>query len=218
MNKRNVVTALAIVLAVGIIGSFSLTAAELNVPKDYGSIQAAVNAASSGDTILIAEGSYDGGFTIKKDGLTFKSTGKVENTVVSGTVNITGANGTTIDGLTITGSGDGIRARGDLTGSKPSLVVMNTSITGNYGTGIDLSHGITYAGVTLKNNKINKNGSDGVNLSGVGDDVAISDNEINTNGTLEATGVGVRVGSGVRGVVIENNTMKANSFANIHPG
>ncbi len=217
MNKRGLVPVLVVLLVVSLTGS-AITAAELNVPGSYDSIQAAVDAASPGDTILIAEGNYDEVVQIDKSGLTLKATGKTSATVLNGTINIESVSGTVINGLTVTGAGDGIRLRGNCRGDQPSLIVKNSSISGNLGNGIDLSHGASYSGVAIEDNSINDNGGDGVNLQGIGDDVVVSNNEIDGNGAIEATGVGVRVGGRVRGTVIEENTIEDNEFANIHPG
>jgi len=209
---------LILVIGLGLIVGFASDAAELTVPGGYGSIQAAVNAANSGDTVLIAEGTYDEVVQVEKSGITFEAAGEVSATVLNGTINIESAYGTVVDGLTITGAGDGIRVRGNTRGPEPSLVVRNSVISGNTGDGIDLSHGASYVGVSIENNQINGNGADGVKLQGIGDDVVLAENTVSDNGAIESTGVGVRVGGGAKGVVIENNTMEDNSFANIHPG
>lgn len=218
MAKKKFLPVFVLLLSLSLIGSFAVTAAELNVPGDYSSIQAAVDAASSGDTILIAEGNYDEVIQIEKSGLTLKAAGETSATVLDGTINIESAHGTTIEGMTITGAGDGIRLRGNCRGDQPSLTVKDSSISGNLGNGIDLSHGANYLGVAIEDNNINDNGEDGVNLQGIGDDVVVSDNEVSGNGAIEATGVGVRVGGEVRGAVVKDNTIDDNEFANIHPG
>lgn len=218
MDKRKILPVFVALLSLSLIGSFAVNAAELKVPGSYSTIQAAVDAASSGDTVLIAEGNYDETVQITKNGLTLKAAGSTSGTVLNGTVNIESSYGTVIDGLTLTGAGDGIRLRGNCRGGQSSLTAKNSSISGNLGNGIDLSHGASYLGVAIENNSINDNGGDGVNLQGIGDDVVVSNNEINGNGSIEATGVGVRVGGRVRGTVVKDNTIEDNAFANIHPG
>lgn len=218
MDERKILPVFVALLSLSLIGSFAVNAAELKVPESYSTIQSAVDAASSGDTVLIAEGNYDEVVQITKNGLTLKAAGSTSGTVLNGTVNIESSYGTVIDGLTITGAGDGIRLRGNCRGGQSSLTVKNSSISGNLGNGIDLSHGASYMGVAIENNSINDNGGDGVNLQGIGNDVVVSNNEINGNGAIEATGVGVRVGGRVRGTVVKDNTIEDNEFANIHPG
>jgi hypothetical protein len=81
--------------------------AVLNVPGDYTTIQAAINAASEDDTIQVGEGTYTESININKAGLTVKATGDVDNTIING-VDATkaatvmfSANGVTLDGFTI---------------------------------------------------------------------------------------------------------------------
>lgn len=53
--------------ALFLLGGLSdANAATLNVPGDYGTIQAAINAASPGDEIVIANGSYNENLVINK--------------------------------------------------------------------------------------------------------------------------------------------------------
>lgn len=71
-------------LAIALLLASSSLAATLRVPADYASIQGAVDAASSGDTILIAPGTYDGQISCGKSLLTLKGRGKVLITSNSG--------------------------------------------------------------------------------------------------------------------------------------
>ncbi len=57
-------------------------AATINVPADYATIQAAVNAAAPGDTILIAPGVYQEQVVITTDNLTLAGTGTNSNPTV----------------------------------------------------------------------------------------------------------------------------------------
>ena len=45
--------------------AFEASGAELGVPAPYGSIQAAVAAATAGDTVLVAAGTYEGSIIFK---------------------------------------------------------------------------------------------------------------------------------------------------------
>jgi hypothetical protein len=87
-------------------------AAVLRVPQDFPTIQAAINAAQSGDTVLVSRGTYAGGLTISGKTITLASnyvnTGDpndISQTVVSGgnpvlTVEASVGAATTIRGLT----------------------------------------------------------------------------------------------------------------------
>ncbi|HEY3003520.1 MAG TPA: right-handed parallel beta-helix repeat-containing protein [Kribbellaceae bacterium] len=134
----------------GIAGSAApvYAAGVINVPADQPTIQAAVAAAASGDTILIAPGTYTGGVWVQDKVLTFASwyqtTGDpsyVDQTIVSGYV--TGycpagasacagnavldfgsrAGGSLVNGLTIQNGVDGVRGNShvDITHSKLTL-------------------------------------------------------------------------------------------------
>ncbi|MDP6312040.1 MAG: right-handed parallel beta-helix repeat-containing protein, partial [Phycisphaerales bacterium] len=90
------------------------TAATINVPADYTTIQAAVDAASGGDVILVAPGTYTGtgDWVINPLGkpITIRATGTPEETILDGegargVVQCAGGEGadTIIEGFTITG-------------------------------------------------------------------------------------------------------------------
>lgn len=104
-------------ILLGGLGSGSGLAATLHVPKDHKTIQAAVEAAAPGDTILVAAGTYRE--TIKlKERLTLKSAGddtkgaiglkRAEAVIIDGggdeakSAAVTMAEGAVLDGFTIT--------------------------------------------------------------------------------------------------------------------
>ncbi|MDP6158873.1 MAG: DUF1565 domain-containing protein, partial [Phycisphaerales bacterium] len=95
------------------------TAATINVPADYTTIQAAVDAASGGDVILVAPGTYtdtqDGHVVdMKAKAITLRSTDGAAVTIIDGQNARRGiacyqgeTNATVIDGFTIT-NGDAV--------------------------------------------------------------------------------------------------------------
>ena len=126
----------------------SATATVINVPADQPTIQAAVSAAASGDTILLAPGTYTGGVWVQDKALTFASwyqtTGDpayIGQTVISGYVaNACGgasgcvgnavlefgsrAGGSVVNGLTVENGVDGVRGNARVT-------VSHSTMTGN---------------------------------------------------------------------------------------
>ena len=76
----------AIMMALVVCGL--ATAAELHVPADYTTIQAAVDVASNGDEILVAPGTYTGTGDEVVDTLgkaiTIKASGTPEETIIDG--------------------------------------------------------------------------------------------------------------------------------------
>ncbi|NLC40652.1 MAG: hypothetical protein GX763_07025 [Clostridiaceae bacterium] len=66
----------------------------------YFDINSALVDANSGDTLLVASGTYDGNVKINKSNLTLKSAAGAERTTLNGVVDITGEN-VTLEGFTI---------------------------------------------------------------------------------------------------------------------
>lgn len=116
----------------------------LNVPGDYPTIQAAIDAASRGDTVLVAPGEYVESITLKP-WVTVKSADGPEVTTIRGNgwytwegwgvipYTVVGASDSTISGFTITGDvrwwpGGGM---GIINRRVSSLKITNNIITGN---------------------------------------------------------------------------------------
>lgn len=145
---------LALVLAIGWILPSEGIAATRRVPQDHPTIQQAIDAAQSGDTIQVAAGTYNEVLTLKS-GITLE--GDHRNSVVQGVStspvilcdNLTQP--TTIRGFKITGGQYGIRVMGSVT----SLTIDGNLITDNLsnqsGVGIRLESG---AAATVVNNTI----------------------------------------------------------------
>ena len=143
-------------------------AATINVPADYTTIQAAVDAASGGDVILVAPGTYTGTGDQVVDmlgkAITLRASGTPEQTIIDGEgarrvlqCSTNEGAGTIIEGFTITGgyaeSGVGIYC------FYSSPTITNCTISGNlayyggYGGGISCyNSNLTISGCTISDN------------------------------------------------------------------
>ena len=91
-----------------VLSATSVQSEILNVPGDHATIQAAITAASAGDTINVAAGTYVETIEISKDNLTIQSVSRdPEDTIIDANgadinvVNIIDCSGVTISGFTI---------------------------------------------------------------------------------------------------------------------
>ncbi|HEU0297494.1 MAG TPA: DNRLRE domain-containing protein [Anaerolineales bacterium] len=148
----------------------SSSAATIRVPQDYPTIQAAVNAAVTGDVVLVSPGTYFENVTISGKTITLASLyytssdpQYIDSTIIDGLGStVQGTFGvlvdsnvgpeTTIIGLTIRNGYDGIAA-------KTKLNILNNHIVAN-GDGIDYSS----SGGILRGNLLENNSDDGIDM------------------------------------------------------
>jgi lysozyme len=107
------------------------------VPDDYPSIQAAVNAANPGDTVIVRAGTYIENVDVNKDHLTIKSESGAELTIVQAANSDDNVFDVTADYASITG-----------------FTVQNA--TENYNAGICLGNGVDHCNISeniVRNNK-----------------------------------------------------------------
>jgi len=133
------------------------------VPDDYSTIQAAVNAASSGDTIIVRDGTYDESITFPSGKvIVLQSLNSPSSTIIRGsngspTVIFDGSlEGTSLDGFTIMHENE------------------------NNGNGIYISNGyLTIKNCDISNNRASSNGA-GINNNGT---LTLTNNTISNNYT-----------------------------------
>jgi len=198
------------------------------LPKIWANIQAAVNAATAGDTILVAAGTYtvpDAGLGIGgppdwRDlaGLTLQSTGTAEETIITGTASFTeGAALLTIWSSEVTIDGFTFQAATDLSHSigtvwTSSLVFKNNIIEGG-AFGMLISHGNP---TVIENNVIRNTGYVGIYTEGT---VTIRNNSIVGNGGIWNEGAaGIIIGEQTLTsdtIIIENNLIQDNARSGI---
>ncbi|MCZ6915393.1 MAG: right-handed parallel beta-helix repeat-containing protein, partial [Gemmatimonadetes bacterium] len=184
----------------------------VNVPGDFSTIQAALNAASSGDTILVAPGTYVGQITITK-AITLAShflptgdTSFIATTILDGggaafviEIPSSAEAGATIQGLTIQNADDGIKPRAhfnllnclvrdtndgvDYEDGSGGLVQFCTFELNN-DDGLDLDNDVD---LVIADNLIRNNDDDGIEIrmqsyNGPTLNITIMRNEIHGNG------------------------------------
>ncbi|MFL6010730.1 MAG: right-handed parallel beta-helix repeat-containing protein [Gaiellaceae bacterium] len=172
------------------------SATVINVPADYPTLQAAVSAAASGDVIVLAPGTYQGGVWIQDKALTIASRyyttsdpALVDQTIVNGfTPGYCGGapgcagnvviefgsrtSGSAVVGLTVSGgtAGDGVRGNARVN-------ISHSVLTANED-GADFGNG---SGGTFSDNVFVNNTDDGIDLNNAVD-VRIVNNTIRDNG------------------------------------
>lgn len=131
---------------------------EIHVPRDYLTIQEAIDALADGGVIRVASGHYDGNLTITKS-LTLEGTGDtfIDGLGRTGLATISEAEEVTITGVTLSGGSWGA----SLDESKKAIL-RNSRILGN------TSDGITASGpgrIMIEDNVIQVNSRDGIYTS-----------------------------------------------------
>ena len=149
MAKSRVIF-VGISLLAGIPCSADIITVNWDGSGDYTMIQAGINAASNGDTVLVADGTYYENLQMK-NGVTLIGSGADVTTIDGGTnghvVSFNLASGS-ISGFTITNSGDMPRYLTGVFTSQCTVTIENNVITDNY-RGITLSRTILNKGYGL---------------------------------------------------------------------
>lgn len=191
--------------------------ATINVPKDYSTIQAAIDASVNGDTVLVSSGTYVENLNFKGKAITVKSTGGASQTIIDGNsatvVYFICQEGpdSVLDGFTITNGGGGIHC------SSTSPTITNNIISGNYawhGAGIYCDGLSSPSSPIITNNIIANNKAIEGNLNGSGGGIycatcsPIITNNIISNNFAELKGGGIECVE--CSLTITNNTISEN--------
>jgi len=177
-------------------------AATIYVPDDYSTIQAAVDAASPGDSIIVRDDTYTENVDVNKDHLTIRSENGAARTIVQGnTVNSSvfsiRANAVTLDGFTITEGYNGLH----LTTGRSHCIISNNIVNSNQEAGILIQAGAY--------NKINKNILS-KNVHGIWLD--FTDDNVVAHNIIKSNAYGVTLGGGGLLPYPENNFIYLNNF------
>ncbi len=215
----------------------ALAQATIHVPADQPTIQAAINVSSSGDTVLVAPGTYYENIDFKGKAITLTSEGGASATTIDGggkdTVVSFRAGETSasvISGFTITNgystfNGPNNGYGGGIYVSNASPTILNNTIRNNKGcegVGIFSSQGAP----TIKNNSITNNvqtgcsggiGGGGIGLLGYFGTIQVIGNVITNNHADDASGGGIGM-FGAGPVLVEDNIISGNTSYNFGGG
>jgi len=206
----------------------SASAATLYVPDDYPTIQAAVDAASDGDTIIVRDGTYVENVDVNKR-LTIRSENGADFTTVKSTKSYESifeirADHVNISGFTVIGITanlcDGIALFSNYCNISYNTVSNNTygieivesnnnkiseNTVSNNNIGIDL--GISANGNIISNNSITNNKGSGISIE-------YSDSNIITNNAILNNIIGIKLGGSFN--IISNNSVMNNKGSGIY--
>ncbi|WAI00519.1 NosD domain-containing protein [Methanogenium organophilum] len=186
-TARQIGTTTVIATADGISGTANITVIPIPEPVthyvgdggEYDTIQAAVDAARNGDTILVRNGTYAENLNIAKTLIIQSENGSGQTTIQaasSGSPAITiTADNVTLDGFTITGATGRKKAGISLNGGD-HCIFANNIVTGNY-VGIHITSGTS---ATVTGNYIHHNSDRGLYLS-VAPFTTVTHNDISEN-------------------------------------
>lgn len=183
------------------------------VPDNYPTIQAAVNAANAGDTIIVRDGTYTENVKVNKPHLTIRSENGADSTIVQAAdpsdhvFEVIGnpfisANYTNISGFTVRDSSSGWYACGIKLFHVSDCIINHNNIYNN-------SNGIyiwVSSGNNITSNNVHNNLYDGIYL-GYSNDNSIINNNIynNSNPDIDLASVGIHLVSSSNNKIISNN-------------
>lgn len=211
-----------------------LSAATINVPADQPTIQDAINVANTGDTVLVAPGTYSENINFMGKAITVKSSGGTKVTIIDGgkvAPVVTFASGETsksvLNGFTLQNGSSTFNSQYDgggvyISGASPivSNNVIQNNVACNGGGGI----AVEFSSARIQNNLIKNNsqsgcsggiGGGGIAVGGAGSAVIIG-NRIQNNSWLSSGGGITLFAAGTP--TIENNIISGNSSSGTQGG
>ena len=111
----------------------------------YTSIQAAINATSTGDTILVYSGTYAEQVAVNKQLILIGVDNGGGKPIISGGVNVVtlSVNGITLDGFVVTNGNTGVYITSSNNKVKNNTIQSNIGVAGGHGYGIYIGSGTT---------------------------------------------------------------------------
>jgi parallel beta-helix repeat protein len=203
-------------------------AAVIHVPADQSTIQAAINAAQNGDTVLVAPGTYFENINFSGKAIRVTSSSGYALTIIDGIDNyqsvVTFDTGeglnSILDGFTIQhGSGTSYGGGVSISNASPTVsrnVIKNNSCgPGGGGVGLSFSSALIENNV-ISNNTLTLSGAGGGGIVVVGGAPQIVGNTIENNTAPIGDGGGVML-MGESSPTLQNNIIRGNVTAGLHP-
>jgi len=193
----------------------------IHVPADQPTIQAGINAANKGDTVLVAPGTYTENINFMGKAITVASSNGPKSTIINGsganapcaTFNSGESTKSVLEGFTLTNGASGVAV------SYSSPTITKNVITGNvaaFGGGVDSN----FASPVITHNTIEKNKAStggGIYVGGASTPGAtITHNVVNSNVAYEFGGGITFFAAGT--AYVEDNTIAKNSCSQCQGG
>lgn len=227
MNRSFTSQSLAILLIAACLclsATQSIQAATINVPADQSTIQAGIDAASDGDTVLVSPGTYIENIDYSGKSVVLGSVNGPEVTVIQAldvlapvvTIYDGPTSGVELSGFTVTGSNNtGIYCFGSSPRIVGNVITGNTSIGGNNAAGLNMKNTV---GSVVEFNTFH--GNTGLTSSSFGVSIHLGDDgrsstadTIRYNVMFDNLGVHeIRVLGIANDVMINNNTISASPY------
>jgi parallel beta-helix repeat protein len=201
----------------------------IHVPADQPTIQAAINAAANGDTVLVAPGTYAENIDFKGKAITIKSVNGAATTVIDGghngsvvTFSTQEGPGSVLDGFTVRNGTAQFEGSG-ITIQNSSPTVINNTIINNGGCD-GLGIAIGFGSPLIQKNTISNNqrtgcsggiGGGGISIRGASN-AQILDNVISNNLIFAGEGGGISMFS-AGSPTIRGNLISGNSVSGLIP-
>jgi len=207
----------------------------INVPASQPTIQAGINAANSGDTVLVAPGTYSENLNFKGKVIKVTSSAGATQTIIDGgniesvvTFSSGEGPGSVLNGFTLQHGnassnnrylGGGIYVSGGSPTITNNIIQNNTSCGGGFGIGLYFSSPLIQGNTITNNNDSHVlcSGGDGGGILVVGSGtVNIIGNVISNNAAYSGDGGGIALES-AGSAVVKNNIVSSNTATGLSP-